>query len=145
VVDALVRRLALHGVTRYGLYYAYTHAGFYNTGWFGGSIPAAAITFGTNYIDNNYSWRVPLILQCFACVFVIFAVFFVPESPRWLMANGKDEEATAFLIKYHGNGNPQSRLVLLEIEEMREGIRQDGIDKTNFNCEYIISSGLAFK
>ncbi|KAF2998367.1 hypothetical protein E8E14_005582 [Neopestalotiopsis sp. 37M] len=107
--------------------------GFYNTGWFGGSIPAAAITFGCNSIRNNYQWRIPLILQGFACVIVIAAVRFIPESPRWLMANGKEEQARDFLIKYHGNGDPNSRLVLLELEEMKDGIRQDGIDKTNFN------------
>ncbi|GES60017.1 MFS lactose permease [Aspergillus terreus] len=103
--------------------------GFYNCGWFGGSIPAAAVTFGTNYIDSDYSWRVPFILQCFACVIVIVAVWFIPESPRWLMANDREEEAVAFLTKYHGNGDPNARLVRLEIEEMREGIRIDGIDK----------------
>jgi len=103
--------------------------GFYNCGWFGGSIPAAIVTFATNYIDNHYSWRIPLILQAFACVIVMIGVFFIPESPRYLMANGRDEEAFAFLVKYHGNGDPNSRLVRLEIEEMREGIRQDGIDK----------------
>ncbi|KAG7292793.1 hypothetical protein NEMBOFW57_002836 [Staphylotrichum longicolle] len=103
--------------------------GFYNCGWFGGAIPAAIITFGTNYMDNNYSWRIPLILQAFACVIVMGGVFFIPESPRWLVANGREEEALAFLIKYHGNGDPNSRLVRLEIEEMREGIAVDGIDK----------------
>lgn len=51
------------------------------------------------------------------------------------MANGKEEQARDFLIKYHGNGDPNSRLVLLELEEMKDGIRQDGIDKTNFNCK----------
>jgi len=104
--------------------------GFYNCGWFGGAIPAAIITFGTNYMDNDYSWRIPLILQAFACVIVMTGVFFIPESPRWLVANGREEEALAFLIKYHGNGKSDSRLVRLEIEEMREGIAQDGIDKT---------------
>ncbi|KIH90510.1 hypothetical protein SPBR_00308 [Sporothrix brasiliensis 5110] len=104
--------------------------GFYNCGWFGGSIPAAAITFGSNYMDNNYSWRIPLILQAFACLLVICSVWFLPESPRFLMANGRDAEAVAFLAAYHGNGNAQSRLVLLEVEEMRDSIRQDGIDKS---------------
>lgn len=45
------------------------------------------------------------------------------------MANGKEEEAVAFLVKYHGNGNPSSRLVMLEVEEMKENIKQDGYDK----------------
>jgi sugar porter (SP) family MFS transporter len=103
--------------------------GFYNCGWFGGAIPAAIVTFGCNYMDNDYSWRVPLILQSFACIIVMISVFFIPESPRFLMANGKDAEALAFLVKYHGNGDPNSRLVRLEIEEMREGIKLDGIDK----------------
>ncbi|RWA13939.1 hypothetical protein EKO27_g1149 [Xylaria grammica] len=103
--------------------------GFYNCGWFGGSIPAAAIVFGTEFIQSHWAWRVPLILQAFACVIVMFTVWLIPESPRWLMANGKTDEALEFLIKYHGNGDPNSRLVLLEIEEMREGIRLDGIDK----------------
>lgn len=105
-------------------------AGFYNCGWFGGAIPAAIVTFGTNYMGNDYSWRVPLILQAFACVIVMCAVFFLPESPRFLMANGCDEEAIEFLVKYHGNGDRNSALVRLEVEEMREGIRQDGVDKT---------------
>jgi hypothetical protein len=81
-------------------------------------------------MGNDFSWRIPLILQSFACVIVIGAVFFIPESPRFLMANGREEEAIAFLVKYHGNGDPNSKLVKLEVDEMREGIRQDGIDKT---------------
>ncbi|EPS25673.1 hypothetical protein POX_c04047 [Penicillium oxalicum] len=103
--------------------------GFYNCGWFGGSIPAALITYGTNFMTTNWQWRIPFICQCFACCIVIVAVWFIPESPRWLLAQGRDEEALAFLVKYHGNGDPNARLVRLEIEEMREGIRIDGIDK----------------
>lgn len=52
------------------------------------------------------------------------------------MANGREEEAIAFLVKYHGNNDPNSRLVLLEAEEMREGIKLDGIDKTWWDCTY---------
>ncbi|KAI5922437.1 lactose permease [Camillea tinctor] len=103
--------------------------GFYNCGWFGGSIPAAAVVFGCNQIDNNYSWRIPIILQAFACVVVMGSVWFIPESPRYLMANGREEEAIQFLAKYHGNGDRKSRLVVLEIDEMRENIHQNGIDK----------------
>ncbi|KAI7778983.1 hypothetical protein LA080_001500, partial [Diaporthe eres] len=113
--------------------------GFYNCGWFGGSIPAAFVTFGTSYIKNDWSWRIPLLLQCFACVIVLCSVFFLPESPRFQMANGREEEAIAFLVKYHGNGDPSSRLVMLEIEEMREGIRQDGVDKVWWDYRSLLS------
>lgn len=103
--------------------------GFYNCGWFGGSIPAAGITYATNSIKSNLSWQIPLILQAFACCIVLVGVFFIPESPRYLMANGREDEAVAFLAKFHGGGNPNSKLVALEIEEMKENIKLDGIDK----------------
>ena len=114
--------------------------GFYNCGWFGGAIPAAIVTYGCQFIDNNYSWRIPLIGQALACVIVMISVFFIPESPRFMMANGREEEALAFLVKYHGNGDPNSRLVRLEIEEMREGIKLDGIDKTWWDYRPFIQS-----
>jgi len=107
--------------------------GFYNCGWFGGSIPAACIVYGCQYINSNWAWRIPVICQCFASVVVMICVFFIPESPRYLMANDRTEEALDFLVKYHGNGKANDRLVLLEIEEMRENIRLDGIDKSLFD------------
>ncbi|KAL3476597.1 general substrate transporter [Aspergillus californicus] len=102
--------------------------GFYNCGWFGGSIPAALTTFGCQYINSNWSWRIPFIGQCVTCVIVLCSVWFIPESPRYLFAQGREDEAIAFLTKYHGNGDPQSRLVQLEIEEVRASLRQEAND-----------------
>ena len=103
--------------------------GLYNLGWFGGSIPGAAITFGCSYINSDLQWRIPLALQCFACVFVLANLWFMPESPRWLFMRGREDEALQFLAEYHGDGDSQSALVHFEIGEWREGIVQDGIDK----------------
>lgn len=120
--------------------------GFYNCGWFGGSIPAAAATYGCSYIDSDLSWRIPIVLQAFACIIVMFSVFFIPESPRFLMANGRREEAIEFLVKYHGGGDPSSKLVELEIREFTESIVQDGADKRWWDCQlakYLITQPTA--
>ncbi|KAL2835828.1 general substrate transporter [Aspergillus pseudoustus] len=103
--------------------------GFYNCGWFGGAIPAALVTFGTAYIDNSWQWRIPFIGQCFACIIVLCSVWFIPESPRYLFSMGREKEAVDFLVKYHGNGNPESRLVQLQIEEIRASIQEDLEDR----------------
>lgn len=103
--------------------------GLYNLGWFGGAIPGAAITYGCAFLNNDLQWRIPLALQCFACVFVLANLWFMPESPRWLFMRGREEEALQFLIEYHGDGNSNSPIVHFEIGEWREGIAQDGIDK----------------
>jgi sugar porter (SP) family MFS transporter len=103
--------------------------GFYNTGWFGGSIPAAAITLGTQYIQSNWSWRIPLICQCVPAGVVCLVVFLLPESPRWLFLRGREEEARNFLVKYHGANDPNSPWVTLQWQEFREGIDLNGTDK----------------
>jgi hypothetical protein len=42
------------------------------------------------------------------------AVRFLPESPRWLIANGHDQEALDFLVRYHGDGRKDDPVVRLE-------------------------------
>lgn len=94
-----------------------------------------ALAVGTNYINSNLSWQIPLILQAYSCLFVMTLVFFIPESPRYLMANGKDDQAFDFLVKYHGNGDRDAPLVRLEMAEWREQISQTGADKKWWDCE----------
>ena len=50
---------------------------------------------------------------------VIIFVWFLPESPRWLVANSRDAEALAFLTRFHGNGDSQNPVVALEWYEFR--------------------------
>ena len=46
-----------------------------------------------------------------------------------LMAHDHADKAKEILVKYHGDGNPDSLVVALEMEEMLEVIRMDGSDK----------------
>ena len=54
-----------------------------------GSIIAAWTTFGTFHIPNSWSWRIPSALQGLPSVLQVFMIWFVPESPRWLMSKGR--------------------------------------------------------
>lgn len=59
---------------------------------------------------------------------VIFA-YFIPESPRWLYVNNRVEAAKAMLVRYHGEGNPESEWVKLQMREYDELLEMDGADK----------------
>ena len=76
-------------------------------------------------MTSNWSWRVPIILQAVPSVIVITLVWTLPESPRWLFANGRSESARAILTKYHGNGNPESAIVKLECNEIQASIEYE--------------------
>jgi MFS family permease len=55
-------------------------------------------------------------------------VMFFPESPRWLLANDRREEAIAVMAKYHGEGDPNSPLVQLQLQQITEDFAQTRSD-----------------
>jgi MFS family permease len=96
----------------------------YNSTWYLGSIVAAWVTYGTFRIQNNWAWRIPSALQGLPSILQILLIFVVcPESPRWLIDNGKEEQATAIIAKYHCGGDFEDPLVAFEVEEIKESIR----------------------
>ncbi|WYZ36352.1 hypothetical protein EsH8_XIII_000004 [Colletotrichum jinshuiense] len=97
--------------------------GLYNVlGWYIGANIAAWACYGTNFIPNDWAWRIPYIVQLTPATIVVSVVWFLPESPRWLWSQGQKERATAILTKYHGNNNPDSVLVKLELDEIQESL-----------------------
>jgi len=107
-----------------------TLAGLYNTLWFLGSIVATVAVYAThlNLADKGeLDWRLPLWLQMLCPGIVLAGIMFCPESPRWLIAKGRVEQARAILTKYHANGVENHPLVLLEMAEMEEALRKEGL------------------
>ncbi|KAH6662929.1 general substrate transporter [Plectosphaerella plurivora] len=98
-----------------------------NTCWGLGSICAAWITFGTRNINSDWSWRLPSLFQMIPSVAQLAAIWFLPESPRWLVSNDRDSEALEALIKYHGEGE-ETELVKLEYEEIRTAIHMEKVN-----------------
>jgi sugar porter (SP) family MFS transporter len=98
----------------------------YNSLWYSGAIIAAWTTFGTFKIaDSTWAWRIPSALQGLPSVLQIFLIWFCPESPRWLVAKGREAEALKTLAYYHADGNAEDPLVKYEFEEIKAAIEFD--------------------
>jgi sugar porter (SP) family MFS transporter len=61
------------------------------------------ILYGVRNDPGGFAWRFPLACVCFPSVIIMFTVWFVPESPRWLVGNGKEDEAREILSKLRGD------------------------------------------
>ncbi|KAF9030565.1 general substrate transporter [Hymenopellis radicata] len=95
--------------------------------WYLGSIIAAWTTYGTFKINNTWSWRVALI-------------WWAPESPRWLVSKGREEEALDVLAYYHADGNRDDPLVQFEIQEIKAAIDFDRNVAANVGWKALIKT-----
>lgn len=95
----------------------------YNCLWNVGALVVAWISFGTNFVQNDWSWRIPALLQAVPSVVQLAFIFWVPESPRYLMAKDKHDQALQILARYHANGDENNATVQFEYREIKETIR----------------------
>ncbi|PPQ64606.1 hypothetical protein CVT26_002004 [Gymnopilus dilepis] len=82
------------------------------------------IDYGTNYIggtgpgQHEAAWRIPLGLQLVPALILGFGIVFMPFSPRWLVNQGRDDEALQVLSNAR-RLPPDSDLVQIEFLEIR--------------------------
>ncbi|KAN0120408.1 general substrate transporter [Hyaloscypha variabilis] len=101
--------------------YRGTMAGMYNNFWWLGNILAGWTTYGCQKnIETSWAWRIPTIVQAGLPSIVMVLILFFPESPRWLIAHDRREEALAIFAKYHGEGDEHSPIVQLQYHEIIE-------------------------
>ncbi|KAI0896168.1 general substrate transporter [Annulohypoxylon nitens] len=73
-----------------------------------------------SFVDNPVQWRLVYIVQTIAAIGFACSLLTLPESPRWLMENGKEGQAIAELEKLHKTkSNPNSALVCAEVVQIK--------------------------
>lgn len=78
-------------------------------------------------MDTN-PWRWMLGLEVIPAALFFLALFFVPESPRWLLMKGQDDEALDILKKANGDAGGQE-----EMDKIKENIAEEaGKPKSSF-------------
>lgn len=100
----------------------------YNTFYYFGSTIAAWTTYGTLQIASNWSWRLPSLLQVAPSLIQLCLLYFLPESPRWLISHDRSEEALNIMAKYHANGDTQNEVIKFEFAEIRAALSEEKIN-----------------
>lgn len=80
------------------------------------------MTSGTSYAGGGYSpfvWRFPVAFQIVPLLFLAVIVLFFPESPRWLVKVGREEEARYILGRLRGEGPGESEVAEAEFQDIR--------------------------
>ncbi|UKZ76180.1 hypothetical protein TrVFT333_003877 [Trichoderma virens FT-333] len=98
---------------------------FYNTSIVLGYVIGAWATYGSFRIAGSWSWKLPTLIQIIPSTYQLCLIFFCPESPRWLIAKGRMREAREILVKYHGECDPNAKVVNVECAEIEQVLAKE--------------------
>ena len=99
------------------------HAVFFILGF----MIASWIGFGCSFwTSSKDAWRVPLAIQGVFALLGLIALYWIPESPRFLVLKDRDEEARAILHRLHSDASdPEHEFAMAEMYQIQKQIRID--------------------
>ncbi|KAI0015740.1 general substrate transporter [Xylariomycetidae sp. FL0641] len=71
-----------------------------------GTVIGNVVVNATQGMANTLSYQIPLFILYVVPGFVVGLVFFIPESPRWLVLKDREDEARIHLARLRGDGFP---------------------------------------
>ncbi|TVY89500.1 Sugar transporter [Lachnellula willkommii] len=87
-----------------------------------GVVVAYWLEFGLSFIDDGASqirWRFPIAFQIIPLLVLFAAVWWFPESPRWLVKVGREEEARFILARLRGDEGEEKIQADAEFQDIR--------------------------
>ncbi|KIW36905.1 uncharacterized protein PV06_10810 [Exophiala oligosperma] len=104
----------------------------------------ACVDQGTYKISSNLAYQIPLICTLLAPLVLLSLIYWLPESPRWLVTAGRIDEAKASLMKLRGQHAQREELdnEMKNIVNFIELEKQYETSASYMDCQQLV--GVAF-
>ena len=93
---------------------------------------ASWLTFACLFSESSLQWRFPIAVQLLFSGMVLFSCFFIPETPRWLCSQGRNEEARAVIAQL-SNTTEDDKMVDGQLQEILDHIKADSNLETTWS------------
>lgn len=96
------------------------------------------MTYGFSFLDGSISWRFPIAFQLVFSIILLSTVPWLPESPRWLLAQGRVDEGVAVLVALEGDHvDSQSDSIVHQRDSILHAVRAE--TEVAVSWKYILS------
>lgn len=86
------------------------------------------VDYGMSFVSSQAQFRFPLALQIAFALATLAGMFVLPESPRWLMAHNRHDEAKEVLwslLPDAKNASHDSPVIVQEMEEINHALKEE--------------------
>ncbi|KAI8884926.1 general substrate transporter [Backusella circina FSU 941] len=90
-----------------------------------GVVVAYWLAYGMSFLEGGIRWRFPIAFQIIPLIVLAFGISIFPESPRWLLKKGRNEEGLDILAALRGNGDPSHPDVVREYNDILTTIKEE--------------------
>jgi sugar porter (SP) family MFS transporter len=103
----------------------------------GGVMLSYWIDFGFSYLEpSSISWRFPIALQILFALIILCFIMGLPESPRWLVMKGQEDEALSVLCALNDK-EPEDTYIVAEFAAIKDSamLMQSGTFRDLFTMD----------
>jgi len=94
---------------------------------------ACYVGLGFYFVSGNNQWRGPIALQMALPTIILCGLYWMPESPRFLLSKGRTDQAWMIINRMHSNVNdPTDEFAKREFYQMRKQIELDVTFETSY-------------
>lgn len=114
----------------------------YNCLWNFGALLVSSIGWASAYIPSDWSWRSITLIQIVPSVIQLTFIWWLPESPRYLVSKDRNDEALLVLAHHHAGGNIHDAIVQFEYAEIQQTIQLDrAADRASSYLDFLRTTG----
>jgi Sugar (and other) transporter len=77
--------------------------------------------YGMSFVDGPFAWRFPIACQTIFAFIIIILIFGLPETPRWLIQQGRVDEAVEVMSKVF-DAPPTDAFIVAEKEAILNAV-----------------------